>query len=141
MEYKQLLKMLAGAVIFTLMVLAITLMLPGTSRADMDSDTRNPGVDKQESVIEQKISEFGTAMKGWAMAFGADIKQQQIRNLEQTREALKRDWSWSEGGRFTYPIKNAWEDARAQVRRDSATVKGYWQSIADALASLAPRKQ
>lgn len=92
---------------------------------------------KRPTVIEQKIK----SAQLWAIGFGADIKQQQIRNWTETVQALKRDWSWSEGGRFTYPIKNAWEDARAQVRKDSATVKGYWQSIADALSGLAPRKQ
>ena len=86
---------------------------------------------KKPTVIEQKL----TTAKMWAIGFGADIKKQQIENMKTTEQALKTDWSWSEGGRFTYPIKNAWEDAKAQVRKDSETVKGYWQTLADAVAN------
>ena len=86
---------------------------------------------KKPTIIEQKIN----SVKLWAIGFGADVKKQQIENLKTTKQALKNDWSWSEGGRFTYPIKNAWEDAKAQVRRDSETVKGYWQTLADAVSS------
>ena len=86
---------------------------------------------KKPTVIEQKL----TTAKMWAIGFGADIKKQQIENMKTTKQALKQDWSWSEGGRFTYPIKNAWEDAKAQVRKDSVTVKGYWQTLADAVSS------
>ena len=86
---------------------------------------------KKPTIIEQKL----TTAKMWAIGFGADVKKQQIENMKTTKQALKQDWSWSEGGRFTYPIKNAWEDAKAQVRRDSKTVKGYWQTLADAVSS------
>ena len=86
---------------------------------------------KKPTVIEQKL----TSAKMWAIGFGADIKKQQIENMKTTEQALKTDWSWSEGGRFTYPIKNAWEDAKAQVRKDSETVKGYWQTLADAVSN------
>jgi hypothetical protein len=99
------------------------------THAGADSNEMVPP--KKPTVIEQKL----TTAKMWAIGFGADIKQQQIENLKTTKQALKTDWSWSEGGRFTYPIKNAWEDAKAQVRRDSKTVKGYWQTLADAVSS------
>ena len=69
MENKRLLRMLAVAAMFAL-------LLPENSKADIDSDARNPGMDKQESVVEQKIIKLGTAMKGWAVGFatsgGAD---------------------------------------------------------------------
>ena len=86
---------------------------------------------KKPTTIEQPI----TSAKLWAIGFGADIKQQQIENIKTTKEALKKDWSWSEGGRFTYRFKNAWEDAKYSIRRDSQTVKGYWQTLADAVSS------
>lgn len=101
------------------------------------SDSNEMVPPKKPTVIEQKL----TSVKMWAIGFGADIKQQQIENLKTTQQALKKDWSWSEGGRFTYPIKNAWEDAKAQVRKDSVTVKGYWQSIANALGTLTPKNK
>ena len=86
---------------------------------------------KKPTVIEQKID----SAKLWAIGFGSEVKKQQIENMKTTREALKRDWSWTEGGRFTYGIKNAWEDAKYSFRGDSKTVKGYWQTLADAIAS------
>ena len=89
---------------------------------------------KQPGAMAQKIK----SAQMWAIGFGADIKQQQIRNFKTTREALHRDWSWSEGGTFTWRLKNAWEDARAQVSRDSVTVRGHWQQIAEALGGLTP---
>ena len=95
------------------------------------SDSNQTVPPKKPTVIEQKIN----SAKLWAIGFGSDVKKQQIENLKNTKQALKRDWSWTEGGRFTYPIKNAWEDAKAQVRRDTKTVKGYWQTLADALSS------
>lgn len=95
------------------------------------SDSNQIVPPKKPTVIEQKID----SAKMWAIGFGADVKQQQIENIKTTKQALRNDWSWSEGGRFTYGLKNAWEDAKAQVRRDSETVKGYWQTLADAVAS------
>jgi hypothetical protein len=95
----------------------------------------------QKTPITDTVKARITAAKDWAVKSGVEFKAQQIKNMDETRDALKKDWSWSEGGRFTYPLKNAWEDARAQVRKDSVTVKGYWQNIADALGSLAPKKE
>ena len=86
---------------------------------------------KKPTVIEQRIN----SAKLWAIGFGADVKKQQIKNMKTTKQALEKDWSWTEGGRFTYPIKNAWEDAKYSIRRDTKTVKGYWQTLADALSS------
>jgi hypothetical protein len=95
----------------------------------------------RKPAITDVVAEKMTAAKRWAIMFGADVKQQQIKNMDATKAALEKDWSWEGGGRFTYPIKNAWEDAKAQVRKDSKTVKGYWQSIAGALGSLVPIKE
>ena len=99
------------------------------THAGADSNQITPP--KKPTVIEQRID----SAKLWAIGFGADVKKQQIENIKTTKEALKKDWSWSEGGRFTYRFKNAWEDAKYSVRRDSKTVKGYWQTLADALSS------
>lgn len=99
---------------------------------------------KQPTVIEQKIK----SAQIWAIGFGADIKQQQIKNLKQTKQALKQDWSWSEGGRLTWRLKNSWEDikhfqrvkqkeGREQREKTHQQLKGYWQTIADALGAKA----
>jgi hypothetical protein len=98
--------------------------------------------EKKTSVIDDKIK----SAQIWAIGFGADIKQQQIQNLKLTREALKQDWSWSEGGRFTWRLKNEWEDikhyqrikakeGREQREKTGAQIRGYWQTIADALGA------
>ena len=126
---KEIKKAVVGVLIVVGSVLLISLIVPHkVAAAEMDSTERNPGLDK--------VTELGTAMKMWAIGFGADIKQQQVENLKTTQEALKNDWSWSEGGRFTYPLKNAWEDAKIQVSSDATVIKGYWQSMADALSRL-----
>lgn len=98
---------------------------------------------KKPTVIEQRID----SAKLWAIGFGADVKQQQIENMKTTREALRKDWSWSEGGRLTYRLKNEWEDIKAyqrqqnqkgreQLEANKAQLQDYWQTVADALAKL-----
>jgi len=100
--------------------------------------------EKKSSVIDHKIK----SAQIWAIGFGADIKQQQIRNLETTTQALKQDWSWSEGGTFTWRLKNQWEDIKQYQRlswkqgseqreKTSAQLKSYWQMIADGLGAKA----
>ena len=126
---KEIKKAVVGILIVVGSVLLISLIVPHkVAAAEMDSTERNPGLDK--------VTELGTAMKMWAIGFGADIKQQQVENLKTTQEALRNDWSWSEGGRFTYPLKNAWEDAKIQVGSDAKVIKGYWQTLAAALSGL-----
>ena len=137
MEYKQLLKMLGGAVIFALIVLAITMLLPGTSKADMDSNTRNPGVDKQGSIIEKRVIQLGTAMRGWAVAFGSDLKK----SGEASKKAFLTDVDRIKQSEFVQYQKQGFEQAKQQLARNHAQLKGHWQNIADALASLAPKKQ
>ena len=126
---KEIKKAVVGMLIVVVSVFIISLIVPNkVGAAEMDSTERNPGLDK--------VTELGTAMKMWAIGFGADIKQQQVENLKTTQEALRNDWSWSEGGRFTYPLKNAWEDAKIQVSSDAKVIKGHWQTLADALSGL-----
>lgn len=126
---KEIKKAVVGVLIVVVSVFIISLIMPNrVAAAEMDSTERNPGLDK--------VTELGSAMKMWAIGFGADVKQQQVENLKTTQEALRNDWSWGEGGRFTYPLKNAWEDARLQVSKDAKTVKGYWQNLADSLGRL-----
>ena len=126
---KEIKKAVVGMLIVFGSIFVISLIVPHkVGAAEMDSTERNPGLDK--------VTELGTAMKMWAIGFGADIKQQQVENLKTTQEALRNDWSWSEGGRFTYPLKNAWEDAKIQVSSDARVIKGHWQTLADALSRL-----
>ena len=126
---KEIKKAVVGMLIVFGSIFVISLIVPHkVGAAEMDSTERNPGLDK--------VTELGTAMKMWAIGFGADIKQQQVENLKTTQEALRNDWSWGEGGRFTYPLKNAWEDAKIQVSSDATVIKGHWQTLADALSRL-----
>ena len=83
MENKRLLRMLAVAAMFAL-------LLPENSKADIDSDARNPGMDKQESVVEQKIIKLGTAMKGWAVGFGADVEKSAIESKQALLDDIER---------------------------------------------------
>ena len=112
-----------------LFLVALVLGLYMTHAGASESNQTVPP--KKPTYIEQKID----SAKLWAIGFGADVKKQQIENIKTTKQALKKDWSWREGGRFTHGLKNAWEDAKYSVRRDAKTVKGYWQTLADAVSS------
>lgn len=132
METRQLMKMLGGAVIFTLIVLGITLLLPGTGKADMDSDTRNPGMDKQESVIEQKISEVSTAMKGWAVAFGSDIKK----SGETTKTAFLNDVERIKQSEFVQYQRKGFEQAKVDFAKTQNGLKQLPNKLNEGTADL-----
>ena len=83
METRQLIKMLAGAVAVTAVVIGIAAVMPTKAKADTVS-------------VEKKVTEVGTAMKGWAMAFGGKLEksgfvQYQKKSFEQAKEQLARN--------------------------------------------------
>ena len=83
METRQLIKMLAGAVAVTAVVIGIAAVMPSKAKADTVS-------------VEKKVTEIGTAMKGWAMAFGGKLEksgivQYQKKSFEQAKEQLARN--------------------------------------------------
>lgn len=74
-------------------------------------------------------------------------KESMQKNWQETKDAFSTDWSWSKGGRFTYKLKNEWEDikefqrhswseGKEQHQKNIDNIKGYWQTLADALGQI-----
>ena len=119
MENKRLLRMLAVAAMFAL-------LLPENSKADIDSDARNPGMDKQESVVEQKIIKLGTAMKGWAVGFGADVEKSAI----ETKQAFLNDVDRFQQSKFWQYQVNSWAQGQQDLANTRESIKQLPQTLA-----------
>ena len=83
MEYRQLIRMLIGAVVITLIVIGIASLIPTKAKADT-------------TAVKQTVIDVGTAMKGWAMAFGGQVErssivQYQKKSFDQAKEQLARN--------------------------------------------------
>ena len=79
---KQWIRFAIGAIIIGLVVLLISVVIDSTRPARADTVS-----------VEKKVTEVGTAMKGWAMAFGGKLEksgfvQYQKKNFEQAKEQL-----------------------------------------------------
>ena len=119
MENKRLLRMLAVAAMFAL-------LLPENSKADIDSDARNPGMDKQESVVEQKIIKLGTAMKGWAAGFGADVEKSAI----ETKQAFLNDVDRFQQSKFWQYQVDGWTQGQQDLANTGESIKQLPQTLA-----------
>ena len=119
MENKRLLRMLAVAAMFAL-------LLPENSKADIDSDARNPGMDKQESVVEQKIIKLGTAMKGWAVGFGADVEKSAV----ETKQAFLNDVDrFRQSELWQYQV-DGWAQGQQDLANTRESIKQLPQTLA-----------
>ena len=119
MENKRLLRMLAVAAMFAL-------LLPENSKADIDSDARNPGMDKQESVVEQKIIKLGTAMKGWAVGFGADVEKSAV----ETKQAFLNDVDrFRQSELWQYQVRG-WQQGQQDLANTRESIKQLPQTLA-----------
>ena len=119
MENKRLLRMLTVAAMFAL-------LLPENSKADIDSDARNPGMDKQESVVEQKIIKLGTAMKGWAVGFGADVEKSAI----ETKQAFLNDVDRFQQSKFWQYQVDGWTQGQQDLANTGESIKQLPQTLA-----------
>jgi hypothetical protein len=119
MENKRLLRMLAVAAMFAL-------LLPENSKADIDSDARNPGMDKQESVVEQKIIKLGTAMKGWAVGFGADVEKSAV----ETKQAFLNDVDRFQQSKFWQYQVDGWTQGQQDLANTGESIKQLPQTLA-----------
>ena len=119
MENKRLLRMLAVAAMFAL-------LLPENSKADIDSDARNPGMDKQESVVEQKIIKLGTAMKGWAVGFGADVEKSAV----ETKQAFLNDVDRLQQSELWQYQVRGWQQGQQDLANTGESIKQLPQTLA-----------
>ena len=112
METRQLIKMLAGAVAVTAVVIGIAAVMPTKAKADTVS-------------VEKKVTEIGTAMKGWAMAFGADIKK----SGKSTREAFLNDVERIKQSQFVEYQRKGVEQAKEQLARNKTQIAELFEKL------------
>jgi hypothetical protein len=133
METRQLIRMLGGAIAVTLLVLLIAALMPNRAKAEMDSDGRNPGKDKKETtVIEQKAVEFGTAMKGWALAFGGDLEK----SARATQTSFLRDIERLKNSDFVQYQKKGFEQGKEQFARNKEQIQQLPSKIKEGTTNL-----
>ena len=130
METKQLIKMLIGAVAIVTVVMIIAALIPNQAKAELDSDVRNPGKNKADTtMVEQKAIELGTAMKGWAMAFGADLKK----SGELSKKAFLNDVERIKQSEFVQYQKKGFEQGKEQFARNKEQIKEMPDKIKQAV--------
>ena len=112
METRQLIKMLAGAVAVTAVVIGIAAVMPTKAKADTVS-------------VGNKVTEISTAMKGWAMAFGADLKK----GGESTREAFLNDVERIKQSEFVEYQKKSFEQAKEQLARNRTQIAELFEKL------------
>ena len=112
METRQLIKMLAGAVAVTAVVIGIAAVMPTKAKADTVS-------------VEKKVTEISTAMKGWAMAFGADLKK----SGETTREAFLNDVERIKQSQFVQYQKKSLEQAKEQLAKNKTQIAELFEKL------------
>ena len=145
METRQLMKMLIGAVAVTAVVIGISALIPSKAKADMDSDQRNPGKDKADTVvvIEQKVIEFGTAMTGWAIAFGHDASD----NANKTMKAFLDDVEKIKKSEFVQYQVASWDKGKQDLSKTKESIvalpvrikegtSNLWVDIGNALGAV-----
>lgn len=88
----------------------------------------------EQKPIEQQLN----ATKLWAVAFGADLDK----NWKETVTSFKQDWSWNDGGRFTWRLKNefeeikqfqieGWNEGKAQLQRNKQQISDLFKKLGE----------
>jgi len=95
METRQLIKMLAGAVAIAAVVIGIAALIPSKAKAD-------------STQVNQTVTELGTAMKGWAIAFGAGVEK----NISESKTAFLNDIERLKNSKFFQYQKKGFEQGR-----------------------------
>lgn len=134
METRQLIKMLGGAIAVTLLVILIAVLMPNRAKAEMDSDQRNPGNDKkgEATVIERKITEFGTAVKGWAIAFGHDASK----NAADSKQAFLNDIERLKNSEFVQYQKKGFEQAKVDLANTGESIRTLPDRVKEGTTNL-----
>ena len=115
---KEIKKAVVGMLIVVGSVLLISLIVPHkVGAAEMDSTERNPGLDK--------VTELGTAMKMWAIGFGAEAEK----NAIESKQAFLNDVDRIKNSAFVRYQRDGWE----QGKKDLAQTK---EQIGDLFSSM-----
>jgi hypothetical protein len=111
---KQWIRFAIGTIIIGLVVLLISVVIDSTRPARADTVS-----------VEKKVTEIGTAMKGWAMAFGADIKK----SGETTREAFLNDVERIKQSQFVQFQKKSFEQAKEQLAKNKTQIAELFEKL------------
>lgn len=95
------------------------------AKAEMDSDGRNPGLDK-------RVSELGTAMKGWAIAFGASVEK----NASESKIAFLNDVDKIKNSKFVQDTIEYQKKSWAQGKQDLAKTQESIKTLPDRLVAI-----
>ena len=111
---KQSIRFAIGAIIIGLVVLLISAVIDSTRPAKAN-----------QIKVEEKVAELGTAMKGWAMVFGADLK----RSGESTRQALLDDIERLKQSEFVQYQKKGIEQAKEQLAKNKTQIAELFEKL------------
>lgn len=113
------------ALVGVVLLIAFLIDANGPAKAEIDSDARNPGLDK-------RVSELGTAMKGWAMAFGASIEK----NASESKTAFLKDVDKVKNSKFVQDTIEYQKKSWAQGKEDLAKTQESIKTLPDRLVAI-----
>lgn len=119
METRQLMRMLIGATVVTLIVIAIAALIPSKAKAD-------------STQVNQKVMELGTAMKGWAIAFGASVEK----NATESKTAFLNDIEKLKNSEFFQYQKKGFEQGKEQLARNREQIQQLPNKIKEGTTNL-----
>ena len=119
---KEIKKAVVGMLIVFGSIFLISLIVPHkVGAAEMDSTERNPGLDK--------VTELGTAMKMWAIGFGAEAEK----NAIESKQAFLNDVNRIKNSEFVRYQRDGWEQGKKDLAQTKEQIGDLFSSMGQAL--------
>ena len=119
---KEIKKAVVGMLIVFGSIFVISLIVPNkVGAAEMDSTERNPGMDK--------VTELGTAMKMWAIGFGAEAEK----NAIESKQAFLNDVDRIKNSEFVRYQRDGWEQGKRDLAQTKEQIGDLFSSMGQAL--------
>ena len=119
---KDIKKAVVGVLIVFGSIFVISLIVPHkVGAAEMDSTERNPGLDK--------VTELGTAMKMWAIGFGAEAEK----NAIESKQAFLNDVDRIKNSEFVRYQRDGWEQGKKDLAQTKEQIGDLFSSMGQAL--------
>ena len=119
---KEIKKAVVGILIVFGSIFLISLIVPHkVGAAEMDSTERNPGLDK--------VTELGTAMKMWAIGFGAEAEK----NAIESKQAFLNDVDRIKNSEFVRYQRDGWEQGKKDLAQTKEHIGDLFSSMGRAL--------
>ena len=119
---KEIKKAVVGMLIVFGSIFLISLIVPNkVGAAEMDSTERNPGLDK--------VTELGTAMKMWAIGFGAEAEK----NAIESKQAFLNDVDRIKNSEFVRYQRDGWEQGKKDLAQTKEQIGDLFSSMGQAL--------